>query len=148
MAAVFLLLVLLIPLIEIAIFVQVGADIGALSVVVLTVATAALGLALVRAQGLGTLQRAQRELDRGRPPVSQMLHGALLVASGICLLIPGFLTDAVGALLLIPPLRGWIIAGVLARHKPVEPDNEDIIDAEYWEVSEDKHLDSDRRFWP
>jgi len=148
MAAVLLLLLLLIPLIEIAIFVQVGADIGALSVVVLTVATAALGLALVRAQGFGTLQRAQRELDRGRPPVSEMMHGALLVAAGICLLIPGFLTDAVGALLLIPPLRGWIIAGLLARRKPAEPDDEDIIEADYWEVRDDKHLDSDHRFWP
>jgi len=141
MPAILLLLIILLPLIEIAVFVEVGADIGALSVVVLTVATAALGITLVRAQGFGTLQRAQRELDHGRPPVSEMMHGALLVVAGVCLLVPGFLTDAMGALLLIPPLRGRIIAGILSRRRPVADDG--VVDAEHWEVRERKHLDSD-----
>jgi len=142
MPALILLTIVLLPLVEIYIFVQIGADIGALSVVVLTVATAALGIALVRAQGLDTLRRAQRELDRGRPPVNEMMHGAMLVMAGLFLLIPGFLTDAAGGLLLIPPLRRWVIAMLLRRTGP--PRDPSVIDADYWEVDRSERLDSRR----
>lgn len=142
MAALILLAIILLPLFEIYVFVQIGTDIGALTVVVLTVATAALGIALVRAQGLGTLRQAQHELDRGRPPVIEMMHGAMLALAGLLLLIPGFLTDAAGGLLLLPPLRGWVIGRWLRRARATaEPD---VIDAEYREVDDNDRLDSHR----
>jgi len=143
MAALILLATILLPLFEIYVFVQVGADIGALTVVVLTVVTAGLGIALVRAQGLGALRQAQRELDRGRPPVTEMMHGALLALAGLLLLIPGFLTDAVGGLLLVPPLRGWVIGKWLQRAQRTRPDS-DVIDAEYREIRDREGLDSRR----
>lgn len=143
MAALILLATILLPLLEIYVFVRIGADIGALTVVVLTVATAAAGIALVRAQGLGTLRQAQREIDRGHPPVIHMMHGAMLALAGLLLLIPGFLTDALGGLLLLPPLRRWVIARWLRRARPPGGDP-DVIDAEYWEIRDRDRLDSHR----
>jgi len=116
MALIFLLALILTPLIEITLFVEIGGEIGALPVVLLTVATAAAGIGLVRAQGLHTLRSAQRELDAGRAPVAEMMHGAMLVAAGLFLLAPGFMTDALGALLLLPPVRRLVVRQVLARH--------------------------------
>ncbi len=116
MALIFLLALILTPLIEITLFVEIGGEIGALPVVLLTVATAAAGIGLVRAQGLHTLRSAQRELDAGRAPVAEMMHGAMLVAAGLFLLAPGFMTDALGALLLLPPVRRLVIRQVLSRH--------------------------------
>jgi len=140
MAALILIATILLPLLEIYLFVQIGAGIGALTVVVLTVVTAGLGIALVRAQGLGTLRQAQRELDHGRPPVIEMLHGAMLALAGLLLLIPGFLTDAVGGLLLVPPLRLWVISVILRRARPQGAPN--VIDAEYREVTNHDRLDT------
>jgi len=116
MALIFLLALILTPLIEITLFVEIGGEIGALPVVLLTVATAAAGIGLVRAQGLHTLRSAQRELDAGRAPVAEMMHGAMLVAAGLFLLAPGFMTDALGALLLLPPVRRLVVRQLLARH--------------------------------
>jgi len=116
MALIFLLALILTPLIEITLFVEIGGAIGALPVVLLTVATAAAGIGLVRAQGLHTLRSAQRELDAGRAPVAEMMHGAMLVAAGLFLLAPGFMTDALGALLLLPPVRRLVVRQLLARH--------------------------------
>lgn len=105
MALIFLLGLIIAPLVEIAVFIGVGREIGALPVILLTVVTAAVGLMIARAQGIGTLARARAEMAAGRPPVAEMMSGALLALSGLLLLIPGFLTDALGALLLFPPLR-------------------------------------------
>lgn len=116
MALIFLLALILTPLVEITLFVEIGGEIGALPVVLLTVATAAAGIGLVRAQGLHTLRSAQRELDAGRAPVAELMHGAMLAAAGLLLLVPGFMTDGLGALLLLPPIRRLVIRQVLERH--------------------------------
>ncbi|MFQ5347133.1 MAG: FxsA family protein [Rhodothalassiaceae bacterium] len=128
------LLILLAPacllLAEIAVFIKAGGAIGALPVLLLTIVTAIVGVALVRAQGIETLQRARRELAAGLPPVRELIEGALLVIAGLCLLVPGFLTDAAGSLLLVPPLRAWIAAEILKRARLHRHDV--IVEADYW----------------
>lgn len=94
-----------VPLIEIALFIQVGGIIGLWPTIAIVIATALAGTALIRQQGFNTLQSAQREIDAQRLPVRELFDGICLLFAGALLLTPGFLTDAVGFALLIPPLR-------------------------------------------
>ncbi len=96
---------LLLPLAEIATFVVVGSKIGALATVALTIAMSFAGALLMRWQGFGILGRLQRELDTGGSPGRELAHGAMVLLAGVLLLIPGFLTDVLGLLLFIPPVR-------------------------------------------
>ena len=102
---IFLLLVLLLPVIELTVMYQVGSHIGLLNTIGLTVLTALIGISLVCSQGLAVMQRAQANMAAGQGTAPEMIEGAMLAFSGVCLLIPGFLTDLVGASLLVPPLR-------------------------------------------
>lgn len=90
---------------ELWVLVQVGGQIGAFTTVVATLVTAALGIALVKRQGLQTLARAQEKMTHGDSPAQEMLEGVALFVAGIFLLLPGFVSDFIGLLLLIPPFR-------------------------------------------
>lgn len=99
------LLFLLVPIAEIYVLIEVGEVIGAGWTILFVIGTAILGAWLVRLQGLITMQRAQQSIRRGETPALEMLEGMALFISGFLLLIPGFVTDAVGFLLLVPALR-------------------------------------------
>ena len=99
-----------VPLIEIYLFIQVGGLIGALSTVILVILTALIGVSLLRAQGFQTMARFQQQVGQGELPATTMLEGVALVFGGALLLTPGFLTDAIGFLCLIPFTRQTIIA--------------------------------------
>ena len=105
MGRVLFLLFLIVPLVEIYLLIQVGSVIGALPTVLAVVGTALLGAGLVRAQGVITLSRAQAALDRGEPPAMELLEGVVLLVAGALLLTPGFFTDVLGFLCLVPGLR-------------------------------------------
>lgn len=107
---VFLLLFVGIPLIELYFLIQVGSEIGALPTIGLSIFTALLGGALVRIQGFSVLMRVRDAMGRSQVPALEMLDGALLLVAGLVLLLPGFFTDIVGFLLLIPILRRLLIA--------------------------------------
>ncbi|HHJ17743.1 MAG TPA: FxsA family protein [Gammaproteobacteria bacterium] len=109
------LLFLLIPLVEIYFLIQVGNIIGAIPTIALVVFTALLGALLLRFQGWVTLQRARMSLAQGQLPAIEMLEGVLLVFAGALLLTPGFFTDTIGFLFLIPPLRKAIIRWFLTK---------------------------------
>jgi UPF0716 protein FxsA len=108
-------LFLLIPMLEIYLLIKVGGIIGAAPTVFLVVFTAVLGAFLLRQQGLYTLNKVQLALARGELPTLAMLEGVVLILSGALLLTPGFFTDALGFLGLVPPLRQALIRGLLAR---------------------------------
>jgi UPF0716 protein FxsA len=102
------LLLVLWPLVEIAVFLQVVSWIGVLDTVALMVAISLCGAWLVKRQGIGTLARMRAELDDGRIPTGPMTDGGLLAAAGFLLLVPGFVTDVFGLALLVPPVRGGV----------------------------------------
>jgi UPF0716 protein FxsA len=106
---------ILIPLLEIYLLIQVGSVIGAIPTVAMVVFTAVLGALLLRHQGLYTLSKVQTSLARGELPTVAMLEGLVLLISGAMLLTPGFFTDTLGFLGLIPPLRQWLILKVMER---------------------------------
>jgi len=98
------------PLIELYFLIQVGGEIGALPTIALSILTAIIGTWLVRLQGFGLLLRVRDMMDRGEVPALEVMDGALILAAGLFLLLPGFMTDALGFLLLVPPLRRWVVA--------------------------------------
>ncbi|WP_025769627.1 FxsA family protein [Thioalkalivibrio sp. HK1] len=97
------------PLIEIALLIEVGGSLGVFPTIALVVLTAVVGAMLVRAQGFATLRRARRSMDAGELPAIEMIESVFLLLAGALLLAPGFVTDALGFLCLIPPLRQALI---------------------------------------
>lgn len=108
-------LFLAIPLIEIYLLIQVGSIIGAWPTVLLVVATALIGVSLLRLQGIATLLRVQAALAAGELPTMAMLEGAVLLVAGALLLTPGFFTDALGFAALVPPWRQALVRFILRR---------------------------------
>lgn len=121
-----------VPILEIAVFIQAGNLIGLWPTLAAVVLTAVAGAALLRAQGLAALRRARRQLDRGEMPIAEVVTGVCLLIGGALLLTPGFVTDTVGFLLLIPPVRNvvgrWAIAALMrGRNTRVWIDGEEIV---------------------
>lgn len=125
------------PLIEIGLFVTLGGWLGLWPTLAWVVGTAVLGMAVIRRQG----ERARIAMRHGvvalSDPLSPMAQGAMTVAAGALLILPGFLTDALGFLLLIPPVRAVLVA-ILSRRMTVVRDirtgRPDIIDGEFIEI--------------
>jgi len=138
-----------VPVIEIAVFIKAGEIIGLGWTLAVIVLTAIAGTTLLRWQGLGVLARAQAALDRGEMPVAEVFDGLCLLLAGIVLLTPGFVTDAIGILLFIPPLRRllghWLLGRVLASGQvrfsgrgPGQQTGGPVIDGEFREVADDE----------
>lgn len=109
------LIFLAVPLAEIFLLLQVGDVIGAWPTIALVVLTAVLGAYLVRHQGFSTWQRVQHQMQQGTLPAVEMMEGVALMIAGALLLTPGFFTDAVGFVLLTPPLRRLLIHRLVSR---------------------------------
>jgi UPF0716 protein FxsA len=110
------LVVLIIPFAEIYLLLQVGAVIGAFPTIFLVVFTAVLGAWLLRQQGFATFHRFQTSLAQGEIPAYEMIEGPLILAGGLLLLTPGFITDLLGFACLIPQIRRKIAQYVIENH--------------------------------
>lgn len=108
----FLLLFLFIgvPIAEITLLIRVGGAVGVFNTIAFVIFTAVLGAYLVRKQGLETINKLQQETQAGRVPAMQVAEGVALLFAGAVLMTPGFITDALGFALLIPPIRQALIA--------------------------------------
>ncbi len=106
-----------VPLIEIALFIQVGGAIGLWSTLGIVVLTALLGTYLVRQQGLLAITQLRTQMSNFQDPTEALVHGAMILFSGALLLTPGFFTDAVGFALLVPAVRTAVFQAVRKRVK-------------------------------
>lgn len=122
MAGRLLLLFIVLPLVETWLLIEVGQEIGALATIGAVIATAVIGSQLVRYQGLQVLRDIRTGQLRGEPPAMPMLEGAALLVAGAFLLTPGFLTDTLGFLMLVPPLRRQAARKLLARMIVITPE--------------------------
>lgn len=113
-----LLLLLVMAVAEIAVFIQVGSQLGVGLTLLLVFASAVFGIWLVRTQGFAAATRVQAMIARNESPALGMLEGLALLAAGVLLVIPGFVTDVAAFVLLIPPLRRGIIRLYLRRVRP------------------------------
>lgn len=102
-------LLVAVPIIEIALFIQVGGLIGLWPTLATVVITALLGTWLMRREGRGAMESLQRRLAEGGDPTGPIAHGAMILVAGVLLLTPGFFTDACGLALLLPPVRAALI---------------------------------------
>ena len=134
------LLFLAVPLIEIALFIQVGGLIGLWPTLLIVVVTAIVGTALVRSQGAQAMQGLRRSFDELRDPTEPLAHGAMILFSGALLLTPGFFTDAVGFALLVPGFRNIVLRELRKRievqsmvrtERGWRETGDDIIDGDY-----------------
>ena len=138
-------LLLLWPLLEIALFVVIGGAIGLWLTLLVVIGTGVLGVALLQRQGLRSAERLRSEMDRMRDPLGTAGDGALRALAAMLLILPGFLTDALGALLLLPPVRGMIVQQIARRmtvvsmrsDQPARRSDGIVIDGEFVEVDSD-----------
>lgn len=120
MAGLILLAFILVPIAEIAVFIEAGKVIGLGWTLAVILGTAAAGTFLLRRQGLQVLAQTQARLNRGELPVGEMFTGLCLLVAGALLLTPGFITDTVGLLLFVPPVRkviGYFVLRRLAQNR-------------------------------
>jgi UPF0716 protein FxsA len=109
-----LLIFLIVPIAELFVIIQVGELIGVWWTIALLIADSILGTLLMRAQGRSAWRRFNQAVSTGRVPAREVLDGGLVIFGGALLLTPGFLSDILGALLLLPPTRA-IVRGILVR---------------------------------
>jgi len=145
------LMFLLIPAIELYVLIQVGSEIGAGWTILLVLATAVAGAWMVKLQGIATMFRAREALARGQAPAIEMMEGAALVVSGFLLLVPGFVTDAIGFLLLVPAIRKTLLLLLLPKttimfsqqrrsSRSRTSQSDDIIEGEVVKEDDTRHL--------
>jgi UPF0716 protein FxsA len=140
------LLFVVVPIAELAVVIQVGQEIGVLWTVVLLVADSILGSVLMRAQGRVAWRRFNEAIAAGKVPAREVLDGALVMFGGLLLLTPGFLTDVLGLLLLIPPTRRLVRAALARRlvHRMVasatarRPRGDDVVEGTAVDVENDR----------
>lgn len=112
---VFLFLFIVMPIVEMAVLIKVGTMIGVLNTIGLVLLTAVIGAALLKQQGLATLTRANQRLNSGELPAREVAEGLILAVGGALLLTPGFVTDTIGFLCLIPGTRHWFVHQAMKR---------------------------------
>lgn len=135
----FVLLLIVVPLLEMWLLIEVGSHYGAVAAIAAVVATALLGVLLLRTQGLATLLRASRRLQQGELPAQELVEGLLLAIGGALLLTPGFATDLLGFSCLLPlTRRAWarhLLPRLLRRFSPprggASAESGEVIDGEY-----------------
>ena len=108
-------LLIVVPIVELAVMVQVAGMIGVLPTVGLVVASSLVGFWLMKAEGLGVLRRMQTQMAEGQMPAAEVVDGVLVLVGGLLMVLPGFITSVLGLLLLLPPVRALVRPLVLAR---------------------------------
>jgi UPF0716 protein FxsA len=106
---------IVVPIVELYVMVQVAGVIGVLPTVALVVAMCVAGAWLMKVEGLGVLRRMQRQMTQGEMPTTEAVNGVMIVAGGLLMLVPGFVTGIIGLLLLLPPVRALLRPMVVAR---------------------------------
>ena len=134
--------IILIPVIEIYLFIKIGSQIGALTTITLIFVTAVLGIIYARYEGLNTLRSAFVQLIKNEIPVYEIISGAAITFAALLLIIPGFATDAIGFLLIFPFSRILILKILSSKFSVKKRTNEKFIDGEYEEIEkeDDKKL--------
>jgi len=113
-----LLLIILVPIIEIYLFIKIGAQIGAISTILLILSTAIIGIYYAKYEGLNTLKSGFAQLSRNMSPTYEMISGAAIAFAALLLIIPGFATDIMGFLIIFPVTRKFIFSKFSKELKP------------------------------
>ena len=137
-----LLLIILVPIIEIYLFIKIGSQIGAFTTIALIFITAIIGVYYAKYEGLNTLKSGVSQLYRNQMPLFELMSGAALALAAFLLIFPGFATDLLGFLIIFPLTRKIIFKLFTKNKKSEVPVKDDLIDGEY----EDKDNENDKKF--
>ena len=133
-----LLTIILIPVIEIYLFIEIGGKIGALYTISLIFLTAVIGIYYVKYEGFNTLRSGMSQLIKNEMPVYEIVSGAALAFAALLLIIPGFATDLVGFLLIFPPTRSLVFSKFSKKIYKEKKLNEDFIEGESEDIDDKK----------
>ena len=129
--------VILVPVIEIYLFIKIGSQIGALTTITLIFVTAILGIIYARYEGLNTLRSAFVQLIKNEIPVYEIISGAAITFAALLLIVPGFATDIIGFLLIFPFSRKFILKILSSKFQMKKKTNEKFIDGESEEIEKE-----------
>jgi UPF0716 protein FxsA len=134
-----LLLIVLIPIVEIYLFIKIGTQIGAITTILLIFATAIVGIYYAKYEGLNILKAGFIQLARNQAPTYEMISGATVAFAALLLIIPGFATDIVGFLILLPISRNFFLKKFLNRFEKTENEikKNNFIDGEFEDIEDD-----------
>ena len=132
-----LLSIILVPIVEIYLFIKIGAKIGAFNTILLIFITAITGIIYARYEGLNTLRSAYSQIIKQETPAYEIISGAAIAFAALLLIIPGFATDIVGFLIIFPITRKLILGKISTKIKKKEPDNNNFIDGEFEDIEND-----------
>ena len=132
-----LLAIILVPVVEIYLFIKVGAEIGAFNTISLIFITAIIGLVYARYESLNTLKSGFSQLVKNELPAYEIISGAAIAFGALLLIIPGFATDIVGFLLILPLTRKLIFGKITNKFKSKKQNEKNFIDGEFEDIEED-----------
>ena len=132
-----LLSIILVPIVEIYLFIKIGAKIGAFNTILLIFITAITGIIYARYEGLNTLRSAYSQMIKQETPAYEIISGAAIAFAALLLIIPGFATDIIGFLIILPITRKLILGKVSTKIKKRKSDKNNFIDGEFEDIDDD-----------
>ena len=132
-----LLSIILVPIVEIYLFIKIGTQIGALSTIFLIFITAVTGIFYARYEGLNTLKSGFSQIIKNETPAYEMISGAAIAFGALLLIIPGFATDTLGFLIIFPLTRKLIFGRISAKFKNKREEKNNFIDGEFEDIEDD-----------
>ena len=132
-----LLSIILVPILEIYLFIKIGAQIGALNTILLILITAVTGIVYARYEGLNTLKSGFSQMIKNEIPAYEMISGAAIAFGALLLIIPGFATDTLGFLIIFPLTRKLIFGRLSTKFKDRTKEKNNFIDGEFEDIEDD-----------
>ena len=132
-----LLSIILVPIVEIYLFIKIGAKIGAFNTILLIFITAIAGIIYARYEGLNTLRSAYSQLIKQETPAYEIISGAAIAFAALLLIIPGFATDIIGFFIILPVTRKLILGKISTKIKKRKSDKNNFIDGEFEDIEDD-----------
>jgi UPF0716 protein FxsA len=129
--------IILIPIIEIYLFIKIGSEIGALTTIILILTTAVVGIYYAKYEGLNTLRSGFAQLSKNETPTYEIMSGAAIALSALLLIIPGFATDLMGFLLIFPLSRKFIFKNFFNKFKKQKTKKNNFIDGDFEDIEDD-----------
>ena len=131
-----LLIIILVPIIEIYLFIKIGSQIGAFSTISLIFITAFLGIIYARYEGFNTLKSGMSQIIKNEMPIYEIISGAALAFAAFLLILPGFATDILGLLIIFPPTRKLLLKKIPTKYSENKK-KQDFIEGEFEDIDED-----------
>ena len=132
-----LLSIVLVPIIEIYLFIKIGAQIGAFNTILLIIITAVTGIIYARYEGLNTLRSGFSQIIKNKTPAYEIISGAAIAFGALLLIIPGFATDILGFLIIFPLTRKLIFGKISTKFKNEKNEKNEFIDGEFEDIEDD-----------